>query len=152
MPIEVKPSWKWSPDWWNIDLDEQTALGVRRNITDLVFYTPLSQLHYYMLHSGADYAGPTYGVLLTDEYMVPVKREGFIFGELQLAKPIRWDKYFAKDEEVTGFTDQSALWYLCMLASKTDWHYNGKEVHQQAKEHVTDYHILHRTEHRKQEK
>lgn len=124
MIIEVKPSSKWNPDWWDVDTDQITSSGLKRKIDEKVFYAAPAQLHYYMAHSGADYAGPTYGALLTDKYLVPVKREGSAYGELQIAAPIPWERHFADGETISDFTVQSALWYLSMLSSMPDWHYN----------------------------
>jgi hypothetical protein len=128
MIIEVKPSSKWDPNWWDIVNNEATESGRARKIEDPVFYSALSQLHFYMTHSGAEYAGPLYGVLLTDKFLVPVKRNGSKFGELQIATPIPWTRHFQGGELISDFTIQSALWYMCMLSSMPDWHYKGKQV------------------------
>jgi hypothetical protein len=92
MPIVAKLSSKWDPEWWDINTDEMTGIGLAHQFDDYngeaVFYTALAQLHYYMAHSGADYAGPIYGVLRTDKYLVPVKREGSRYGELHIGAAI----------------------------------------------------------------
>ena len=128
MPIELKPSWKWDPGWWDIENDERTAEGAAKRIRESTFYTQLAQLHYYMAHSGAHYAGPIYGALLTDKYLIPVKREGSVFGKLHISAAIPWGRHFKKGEPISDFTVDSALWYLCMLSSMPGWHYSGKTV------------------------
>ena len=47
---------------------------------------PLSQLHYYMAHSSAAYAGPTDGVLMTAEYLVLSKATVQSMGNSRLLK------------------------------------------------------------------
>ena len=134
MIIEVKPSSKFDPCWWDFEKSEITSLGQVRSTgsTDTlesVFFTAVAQLHYYMAHSGADYAGPIYGVILTDGNLLPVKRDGSEWGKLEIGAAVPWTSYFRVGEKVTGFTVQSALWYLSMLASTPGWHYNGETVH-----------------------
>lgn len=128
MIVEVKPSTKFNPFWFDAIADEITSLGESRKISDVIFYTPFSQINLYMTHSGADYADPLHDVLLTDQYLVPIKREGSTFGKLHVGKPVPWCRYYQEDEDVTDFTIQSALWYMCMLASLPDWHYQETEI------------------------
>jgi hypothetical protein len=81
-----------------------------------------------MANSGAAYAAPIYGALLTDEYLVPVKREGRVYGELLVAAPIPWKRYFKRRDRISDFTVPSALWCLCMLSSMPGWRYDGETV------------------------
>ncbi|KAF7507345.1 hypothetical protein GJ744_010662 [Endocarpon pusillum] len=76
MIVEVKPSSKWNPHWWDMKTDGPTSAGEDIDITDQVFYASLAQTHYYMRHSGNNNMGPHYRALLTDEYLVPVYRAG----------------------------------------------------------------------------
>jgi hypothetical protein len=128
MPIELKPSWKWDPDWWDLKVDERTEKGRARKVKAKTFYTLLSQLHYSMANNGAAYAGPIYGALLTDKYLVPVKREGRVYRELLVAAPVPWKRYFKRRDRISDFTVPSLLWCLCMLSSMPGWHYNGETV------------------------
>lgn len=128
MIIEVKPSSKWDPDWWDLGKDAPSEEGKARGINEKTFFTPLSQLHFYMAHSGVKFAGPIYGVLLTDRYLVPVKREGSHWGELKIAPAIPWSTCVKDGEMISKLTVQSALWYLSMLASMPHWHYRGEKI------------------------
>lgn len=148
MIIEVKPSAKWDPHWWDITEDENTPLGRARGVNEDIYYSPLSQLNFYMAHSGVDYAGPIYGVLLTDQYLIPVKRDGFIYGALATGQPIPWSTYFENGQEISGFTVQSALWYLSMLSGMPGWHYRGDEALREVRNDMQVF----KAHHSKQEK
>jgi hypothetical protein len=148
MIIEVKPSSKWDPNWWDIVNNKATESGRVRDIKEPVFFSALSQLHFYMAHSGANYAGPLYGVLLTDKFLVPVKRDGSTYGELQIATPIPWTRHFKEGELISDFTIQSALWYMCMLSSMPNWHYDHETTNRPGRKGMEET----ETKHREQEK
>jgi hypothetical protein len=120
MIIEVKPSSKWRPTWWNHHDNTKTNAAVKLHINDEVFFAPLAQTHFYMLHTGDDNKGTRYGAILTDECLVPLYRPGK-FGHLQVGDPIWWNKHFGPDDIINDFTIQSALWYLSMLSSLPSW-------------------------------
>jgi hypothetical protein len=124
MIVEVKPSSKWRPTWWNYHDGTKTKAAEELHISEEVCFAPLAQTHFYMYYAGRDGngngKGARYGAILTDECLVPLYRPGE-FGHLQVGDPIWWDKHFGPHDTINDFTIQSALWYLSMLSSLPSW-------------------------------
>lgn len=105
-PGDIKPSWKWSLALRHGDPRQRNE-----------FRKVLAQVNYDMLQNHS-----RYGFVITNEYLVAIRKGTARQGHLELSSAIPWTEGGAEDHP--RLTVLLALWYLGMLAADNDgWTY-----------------------------